>query len=56
MNSTERFEIIDNADMICATASCKEDATYALQNKQSLNPFLYSRAYIFDTQTKKVVK
>ena len=56
MKPTDRYEIIDNADMICATANSREDAAYALKNKQSLNPFLYSRAYIFDTQTKRVVK
>lgn len=55
MNSTKRYEIINQDDMIVAYAESKEDACYARDTYIARNP-IRLRAYIWDTATKKEVK
>lgn len=55
MNSTKRYEIINQDDMIVAYAETKEDARYAREAYIASNP-IRLRAYIWDTAIKKEVK
>lgn len=50
----ERYEIINQDDMICAYADCIDDARRARQ--LYANRGVWTGAYIWDTLTKKEVK
>lgn len=55
MNSTNRYEIINQDDMVCAYAQTIEDARHARDTYVAANPILL-RAYVWDTAIKKEIK
>jgi len=55
MNSTNRYEIINQYDMVMAYAETKDNARYARDTYVAANP-IRLRAYVWDTATKKEIK
>lgn len=55
MNSTNRYEIINQDDMIIAYAETKDEARYARDTYVAANP-VRLRAYVWGTAIKKEVK
>ena len=55
MNSTNRYEIINQDDMVCAYAETLDDARYARDTYVAANP-IRLRAYVWDVWSKKEVK
>jgi hypothetical protein len=55
MNSTNRYEIINQDDMVCAYAQTLADARHARDTYVATNP-IRLRAYVWDVWAKKEVK
>jgi len=55
MNSTNRYEIINQDDMVCAYAQTLADARHARDTYVAANP-IRLRAYVWDVWAKKEVK
>ena len=55
MQTHDRYEVIDQCDIIVATAQTLEDARQAVASYKARHLAQWATAYVFDTLKRKVV-